>query len=78
MSPTPEILPSAQECKRNAVQLLKQAILPNTSDARTRNLGSLAHVWATLATVPEPLTAENSVELVSTPEVCRYQTRERL
>lgn len=87
MSDPIKIYPTADECRIRAFELLDR--LQGSKDdpasvagdalkfVQTRMIAE-AQVWATLATVPEPLTAENSVELVSTPEVCRYQTRERL
>ena len=63
---TPE-MPSAQECKAKAVQLLHQRAgfersrreKRMSSEDRYYSLGMLdeAQVWATLATVPEPLEA---------------------
>lgn len=49
-------MPDAQECKQYATQLLGRAWATPYSDVEDRtHLIAEAQVWATLATVPEPL-----------------------
>lgn len=48
-------MPDAQECKRRAVRAMTEASNSTISAEQMRDWYAEAQVWATLATVPEPL-----------------------
>jgi hypothetical protein len=65
-------IPDAQQCKRNAIEAMSR--LEDLTDQRVSQgalLLQAAQVWATLATVPEPVyaTLDSVVELPSADEL---------
>lgn len=65
MSNLPSHEMTAQECKQYAMQLTARAwTIPQDDFEQRANLLAEAQVWATLATVPEPLEEEEEEEVV--------------